>query len=759
MDLLYSRALPGPEFVSLSILLRSDIAGGDATPIPSHVGGGVEPLVLPSPTTTLCQLSCLEALTELHFYINSILKASGKSNKQTNDGNTSTTTKATLGRFLNEDEAFLFPNKSGNDFVTQIFRPKKCHGIAMQFHLIRDRKQLSSFLVPLILSSSKLHSSKTNKGVAGLTAGIEAKEVTGVIFCVGVGGGPSAAFGIGTSPLTYSLSQRMKKCLGILAETASSNTGSRERSSASGAMAMLSSSKSLMTSLLLTDDEDRLVNSVVEGEQRIEINQEDQFARRILTTSSKKRGHQQEMDSSSFGKSNPLQENSADHARILVERMAVLSVFDSDSMLRKYENRQAAREAAATGRSGKKRNRKFARDADLGGFDFRGEKRSFSAAKPERNASSNSIGKVGGVDDVSVSARSSTTSGSNLTLKGPTKDTASRTPHRSRLHGLLASNTKDSTSINRMSRRNAHGRRSSIGIESLEGNTSFVSQSRTPQGSLTSRQLFDPFSGDPKDNIATNGGPPAKVFVNIALNEDLTCFYKVSKLSSCSVEGVIQVQVRSNIDRGIPFSLLIHDPSNYIQSIQENKKYAEVTNDNTTHKFAVSVPKTEEYFPVIRYKCGSDLRPVPIRVQTRVRLEERHWRVALQISSNPHNEDTLTDLTIIMGVPPEVNGESLTTSPPGGVWNESKRSVIWCVSELGGGEKFQLQARFEIGSNDPRELEVEEKPKFPVLVRCQCMYAQLSDIELEVRAIPPVLNTDVKMKLARRFRLSHRERP
>lgn len=145
-------------------------------------------------------------------------------------------------------------------------------------------------------------------------------------------------------------------------------------------------------------------------------------------------------------------------------------------------------------------------------------------------------------------------------------------------------------------------------------------------------------------------------------------------------------------------------------------------------------------------------------MQTRVRLEENHWRVALQISSNPHNEDHLTDLTIIMGVPTSINGESLTTSPPGGVWNASKRSVIWCVSELGGGEKFQLQAKFEINLNTPNEHE-DEKPKFPVLVRCQCMYAQLSDIEVDVRDIPQVIHADLKMKLARRFRLSHRERP
>lgn len=127
-------------------------------------------------------------------------------------------------------------------------------------------------------------------------------------------------------------------------------------------------------------------------------------------------------------------------------------------------------------------------------------------------------------------------------------------------------------------------------------------------------------------------------------------------------------------------------------------------------------------------------------------------RVALQISSNPRNDSPLTDLNIIMGVPEHVYGETLATQPPGGVWNESKRSVIWFVAELGCGEKFQLQARFEI-DND-----IEDEPDFPVLVRSTCLFAQLSDIEIEVRDIPDVYPADIVMKLARRFRLVHRER-
>jgi hypothetical protein len=110
-----------------------------------------------------------------------------------------------------------------------------------------------------------------------------------------------------------------------------------------------------------------------------------------------------------------------------------------------------------------------------------------------------------------------------------------------------------------------------------------------------------------------------------------------------------------------------------------------------------------------------------------------------------------------MGVPEDVLGESLATQPAGGVWNASKRCVTWCVEELGEGEKFQLQARFQIQDNAPYDAN-GDKPSFPVLVRCQCLFAQLSDIELVIRDIPEVYPADVTMKIARRFRLSHRER-
>ena len=263
--------------------------------------------------------------------------------------------------------------------------------------------------------------------------------------------------------------------------------------------------------------------------------------------------------------------------------------------------------------------------------------------------------------------------------------------------------------------------------------------------------------------------PTRHLDVGLALNEDLTCEYHQSKLSTLSVEGTVQVRVKTRYEEEdtphqqeqqlppIPFSLIFQDHSGHIKALQENKKFVEnVTHEgdieNREFTYTIKVPREEEYFPVVRYKCGNSLRPVPIRVQSRVRTQGKLARIALQISSNPQNASDLVHLTIIMQVPDGIRGETLQCNPPGGVWNETKRVVLWCVSELGGGEKFQLQSIFEIedellNSGD----DLTEKLEFPVLARCQCTGAQLSDVTLEVT------DSGVSKSLVQRFRVSHKE--
>jgi hypothetical protein len=76
----------------------------------------------------------------------------------------------------------------------------------------------------------------------------------------------------------------------------------------------------------------------------------------------------------------------------------------------------------------------------------------------------------------------------------------------------------------------------------------------------------------------------------------------------------MQVQVKSNARSLVPFQLVVRDPSDHIQTLQENKKFAEDTSisDRGDKSFTIGVPKADNYFPLIRYKCSNELRPVPI---------------------------------------------------------------------------------------------------------------------------------------------------
>ncbi|KAL9181887.1 hypothetical protein ACHAXT_012230 [Thalassiosira profunda] len=279
---------------------------------------------------------------------------------------------------------------------------------------------------------------------------------------------------------------------------------------------------------------------------------------------------------------------------------------------------------------------------------------------------------------------------------------------------------------------------------------------------------IDSYPSTPVEPAAVEAEPTRHLEVGLALNEDLTCEYKKSKLSSLTVEGTVQVRVKSRHDEEatpeeqapIPFFLVFQDQSGHIRALQENKKYVtnvsqEVDVASREFTYTIKVPREEEYFPVVRYKCGDSLRPVPIRVQSRVRTQGKSCRVALQISSNPQNPSQLAHLTIIMSVPEGVRGDTVQCNPPGGVWNEAKRVVLWCVSELSGGEKFQLQSIFELqqGADSSTEKELE----FPVLARCQCSGAQLSDVVVEASDVSDAFPAEVTKNLVRRFRVSHKE--
>jgi hypothetical protein len=326
--------------------------------------------------------------------------------------------------------------------------------------------------------------------------------------------------------------------------------------------------------------------------------------------------------------------NSADFARIVVERLAVLSVAENDTIFRKYEAKANEGE-----KSSKTRRKKIGRgDADLDGFDFSGEKRSSvreSApveAAPNIDAStpklSSKIQLKQGKKDTSSRINQKPRQASVPALTASSKDMVGRSRRASMDAGVVSNKNR---TTNRRASTTANGEEPSWSFDNTgsggadgihfpgmpESKSSLRSglhdgdsrgSGKTPPGSIGSRgsrnrqgNIFDPFAahslaegtsttasestassrrkgrvdeehdlgqnseGDHgfgsdmgfseammnkssgslgADNGPEGGGP--RVQVNVALNEDLTCFYKLSKMSSCSVEGVIQVRLCSS---------------------------------------------------------------------------------------------------------------------------------------------------------------------------------------------------------------------
>lgn len=646
MQLLYSRAAPCPEFASLSLLLKGDISGDQVS---CRMG---EPFILPSSVSTISHSSCIQTLKELHYYINSVYKAS-RSNRQQHQQQDSQTNNTSLsGEMFSEDEKLLMTNEM------QVFRPLNGHGLGLHYRLLRDRASMSQF-IPLVFNASK--------STASAKSNVIENEVTGVVLCVGIAGLPCA---LAMSALQYSLPQRMKDCLDIL-----SNTGTEDPIA----------SRALLATLLLTEDEDRLSNTMAEGTNRTLLSEADEMAHEA------KKGKMNLLGRNKAEASNttqtdiidPLLLNSADLARIMVERLAVLSVSETDTIFRKYEAKASAGEKAA--KSGRTRKGKGARDADLDGFDFKGGAKSgavrsgvgggggtsalassmlaSSLLSPTGGTGKSGVGGGGGIIGTSSSGFSSPSGstmtgssgstnkplGSKVQLKQPKKDTSTRSKVIKPAAGapLLMASSKDN--VGRVSRRasvdvqGAAGRTagrpsrrySNTGIggpdipqqqqqmvssdwyfastaSGFPGDSGDVSLSSGVASRASSRQTngtssgnlrqqsthssasgssnnhFDPFGGPFGDGVTSesthgdsnpedlnqhppqfdddlmggrssrslgndsagfgsvhgnnNNGTTPRVQVNVALNEDLTCFYKLSKMSSCTVEGVIQVR-------------------------------------------------------------------------------------------------------------------------------------------------------------------------------------------------------------------------
>lgn len=478
MQLLHGSPIAAPQFASLSFLVKPS----------SDVGMG-EPMVMAAPTSLVSYNGACAALQELHGHLTTILKAAGG--------------KGVSAELAKEDEKLL-------DEI-QIYRPNATSGLALQYRLIRGDEDVLNGLSAHILAAIK-PTSKSPSTPAGLA---------GIIFCVGVSGLPAA---FGSCSVQYTLPVRMQDCALLMTKITDPQ-----------------SLKNVLSTFLLSDDESRKTNEMAAASATVFFTEADdaEQARGLLSPmvmmspmgmispianvarkTSKRMSMRGDIGGSTSDNAGAVQEgeilslkpNSADAVKAMTERLNVLSVAEADTFLRKYavsgQERKANLDLTGGGKSRFRRRKADAKDPDFDNFDYRGPAKLIVKKK-------------------SLQPMVEPSHAGSASLRQPRKDTRGKVPALPGKHNDVAGR--------RMSNHHDDGASTSHHSHKSGGRSRLR---KSNHGYDDDVSLFSDARSTAHDSILSSG---VRLQVNIALNEDLSCSYKLAQLSSCSVEGVVQV--------------------------------------------------------------------------------------------------------------------------------------------------------------------------------------------------------------------------
>lgn len=441
--------------------------------------------------------------------------------------------------------------QSGEDTVAR-FRPTKANGIAVDYKLIRDPNRVSA-LTPIILS----HTARGQKPgtLSNVFCIIISRALTGCSYA---------------HASSFRVADQIESCVGSLVSPGNNSTDT---------------ASAILSRLLLSEDNERITNQMEASRRSLPRLSTANFMSPASKKSSR-RNSAAENTGPTNGingdetRSEPVlfQELSSDQSRRKVEELNILSLVETDTSMRCYEKTGQERKAnldLTGGKSRFRRRKDNQKDPDLDGFDYKGPR------KQDRTRNAQSASHAS--ENVLLSTKRH-----QFATVGPSTGDAASSMLQSIQSPPVSQSRRNVKDLGTLSRRNVAARRG--------------------------KHVFDEETVT-SNPVSVENHP--KVQINIALNEDLSCSYRLSEISSCTVEGVVQVQVKSNSSSPTPFGMTIHDSSNHIDVLQENKKFATIQpsrkQGGSESRFVITVPpKADNYFPVLKYKCISDLRPVPI---------------------------------------------------------------------------------------------------------------------------------------------------
>lgn len=107
-------------------------------------------------------------------------------------------------------------------------------------------------------------------------------------------------------------------------------------------------------------------------------------------------------------------------------------------------------------------------------------------------------------------------------------------------------------------------------------------------------------------------------------------------------------------------------------------------------------------------------------LKTKIHHKSNRCRLGIRLRANPQNTYVLENIVILIIVPVGMDGENVTMSREGGVWDDMKRTLIWTIPKLKSGEIVDVQAQFKSDEVHSKLAPGAgfESLKFPVLARC-----------------------------------------
>jgi hypothetical protein len=614
----------------------------------------VEPLVLPSVNATISseQLRC--SLRELHLYLTDVLSAAS-SNTQRMD-----TENSVILDFLREDERYLTDNN------LQLFHPASSPGIGVHYRIIRnqsnnDNNMLVSQLTTLILSANR----PSDAGPAKIDPTI---GLFGILITIGSTG---ISYGLCSNSLQSTLQQRLNYVLSLLRTNSKIIEDPNAAKELLFNFLVLDDELRKNNHRMLTPDTMIIPESTTSSNTRNNIlspmgmmspiNMMSPIAdiaglvvRKGNRAGGGNAGNLGTDDGTGqqheFGFSlTPLEKKGAIATRVLVERLRVLSVAENDSKLRKYETTGAERKAnylsevfgnSTNTKSRFRRPTRKGEKADFDNFDYKGPTREASTLKSIAAATTFPNAMPGTASNLKVATtfpiiapptgsiipetpNSVNTAGKLTTLKSSKKDTTTRrtTAANSRRNINQGPTFADDESTGQQSSRRISVESSSA-LSKTKRTVKNIVPDDTEKSQLSSSHGADGNSVNSGNPQSTNSGSNSVITLNVALNEDLTCSYKSSILSACVVEGFVQVSIKTDsavvrqaAGTSTTFAIVIRDSMKQVESISENKKVVQDVSrlsDDNAYKLVVNVPKFDTYFALLKYKCNTELRPVPI---------------------------------------------------------------------------------------------------------------------------------------------------